>query len=113
MIHKLGKFKDIDLLPPIAPEIKSLIIEKVKLLSSVYGEDRDINNDDGGIVLYCPHGTSSDELKEHFNYVSLLPEFVEVSDGICHALYLINNEYSVSLILHKEDLPDEIKKEID
>ncbi len=113
MIHKLGKLNDVDLLPPIAPGIRSLVLEKVKLLSAVYGEDRNIDNDDGGIVLYCPHGTSEVELRRQFDYTTALPEYVEVSNGICHALYLTNNEYSVSVIMHEEDLPDEIKKEID
>ena len=113
MIHKLGKLKDIESLPPIALGIKSLILEKVKFLSAEYGEERDIDNDDGGYVLYCPYGTSNVELKEHFNYTSRLPEFVEVNDSICHALYLTNNEYSVSVIMHEDDMPDEIRKEID
>lgn len=113
MIHKLGKLKDIDLLPPMAPAIKHLILEKVKLISAAYGEDRNIDNDDGGFVLYCPYGTSENELKEQFNYTSHIPEFVEVNDGICHALYLTNNEYSVSVIMHEEDLPEEFRKELD
>ena len=112
MIHKLGKLKDIESLPPIALGIKSLILEKVKFLSAEYGEERDIDNDDGGYVLYCPYGTSEDELTEHFDYTTALPEYVEVSNGICHALYLTNNEFSVSVIMHEEDLPEEIKKEI-
>ena len=113
MIHKLGKLKDVDLLPPMTPGIRSLILEKVELLSAVYGEDRDIDNDDGGIIIYCPYGTSEDELKSQFDYTKHLPEFVEVSGSVCYALYLTNNEYSVSIILHEEDLPDEIRKEID
>ena len=112
MIQKLGKIKDIESLPPIALGIKSLILEKVKLLSAEYGEERDIDNDDGGYVLYCPYGTSEDELTEHFDYTTALPEYVEVNNGICHALYLTNNEFSVSVIMHEEDLPEEIKKEI-
>ena len=113
MIHKLGKLKDIESLPPIALANKSLILEKVKLLSAEYSEERDIDNDDGGYVLYCSYGTSEDELKEHFDYTMLLPEYVEVSNGICHALYLTNNEFSVSVIMHEDDMPDEIRKEID
>ena len=113
MVYKIGKLKDIESLPPIAPGIRNLVLEKVKLLSAAYDEDRDIDNDDGGIVLYCPYGTSDDELKEQFDYTSHIPEFVEVNDGICHALYLTNNEYSVSVIMHEEDLPDTIRKEID
>jgi hypothetical protein len=112
MIHKLGKLKDVESLSTIAPNIRSLVHEKVKLLSAEYGEERDIDNDDGGYVLYCPYGTSEDELKEYFDYTTLLPEYVEVSNGICHALYLTNNEFSVSVIMHEEDLPEEIKKEI-
>ena len=112
MIHTIRNFKDLDSLPPIAPVIKSLIFAQLNLLCQSYGDNRG-DNDDGGIIIYCPRGTSEHELKAHFDYTKRLPEFVEVTDGICHALYLTNNEYSVSLILHKADLPDEIKKEID
>ena len=112
MIQKLGKLKDIESLPPMASGFKSLILEKVKILSAEYSEERDIDNDDGGYVLYCPYGTSEDELKEHFDYTMFLPEYVEVSNGICHALYLTNNEFSVSIIIHIDDLPNEIREEI-
>ena len=113
MIHKLGKLKDLSSLPPMSTECRSIVLEKVKLLSVEYGEDRDINHDDGGYVLYCPYGTSHDELKECFDYTKAIPEYVEVIDGICHALYLTTNEYSVSIMMYEEDLPYEIKKEID
>ena len=112
MIHKLGKLKDVESLSTIAPDILRLVHEKVKLLSAEYGEERDIDNDDGGYVLCCPYGTSEDELKEHFDYTMFLPEYVEVSNGICHALYLTNNEFSVSIIIHVDDLPNEIREEI-
>lgn len=112
MIHTIRNFKDIDSLPPMASGIKSLILTQLNLLMQAYGDNRE-DDDDGGIILCCPCGTSEVELKEHFDYTSRLPEFVEVNDGICHALYLTNNEYSVSVIMHKEDLPEEIRKEID
>ena len=112
MIHTIRNFKDLDSLPPMTPAIKSLIFAQLNLLCKEYGDNRS-DDDDGGIIIYCPRETSSDELKEQFDYTKRLPEFVEVNDGICHALYLTNNEYSVSVIMHREDLPEEIRKEID
>ena len=112
MIHTIRNFKDLDSLPPMAPVIKSLIFAQLNLLCQEYGDNRS-DDDDGGIIIYCPRSTSEHELKARFDYTKRLPEFVEVTDGICHALYLTNNEYSVSVIMHEKDLPEEIRREID
>lgn len=112
MIYTIKNFADTTSLPPMEQEAKSLILTQVNLLCQAYGYNRG-DDDDGGIILYCPYGTSEDELKAQFDYTNHLPEFVEANEGVCHALYLTNNEFSVSIILHMEDLPDEIKKEID
>ena len=112
MIYTIKNFTDTVSLPPMEQEAKSLILTQLNLLCQSYGYNRG-DDDDGGIILYCPHGTSEDELKAQFDYTNHLPEFVEVSENICNALYLINNEYSVSVIMHEEDLPYEIRKEVD
>lgn len=112
MIHTIRNFKDLDSLPPMAPVIKSLIFAQLNLLCQEYGDNRSYD-DDGGIIIYCPRGTSEHELKAQFDYTNHLPEFVEVSENIYNALYLTNNEYSVSVIMHEKDLPEEIRREID
>ena len=64
MIHKIGNFNDTLSLPPMTQAIKSLILSNVNLLCEHYGCNRDTDNDDGGIILYCPKGTAEDELKK-------------------------------------------------
>ena len=112
MIYTIKNFTETVSLPPMEQEVKSLIITQLNLLCQSYGYNRG-DDDDGGIILYCPYGTSENELKAQFDYTNRLPEFVEVSENICNVLYLINNEYSVSVIMHEEDLPYEIRKEVD
>ena len=112
MIHKIGNFNDTLSLPPMTQAIKSLILSNVNLLCQHYGDNRDTDNDDGGIILYCPKGTAEDELKKHFDYTRHLPEYVEVIEGVCHALYITTNEYTVSVIMSIVDLPQEIKEEL-
>ena len=112
MICTIKNFADITSLPPMEQEAKSLILTQVNLLCQSYGYNRG-DDDDGGIILYCPYGTTEHELKEQFDYSNHLPEFVEVSDNIGHALYLTTNEYSISVIMDIADIPYEIKKEID
>ena len=112
MVYRIGNLKDTVSLPNMAQAVRSLINTQANLLCEHYGDNRDIDNDDGGVILYCPVGTTADELKEHFDYSKHLPEYVEVIDSVCHALYLTNNEYSVSVIISIGDLPDELKEEL-
>ncbi len=112
MVCRIGNLKDTASLPNMPQAVRSLINTQVNLLCEHYGDNRDTNNDDGGIILYCTSGTTADELKEHFDYSKHIPEYVEVIDGVCHALYLTNNEYSVSIIMDVTDIPDELKEEL-
>jgi len=116
MVYKLGNIRDTAFLPLMDEEMKNIIYQQVRILSSEYGEYRDTDKDDGGYVLYVEQGTPTDAIKAIFDYSKSVPEQVDViptSKGkIYSALYLLNNEYSVTVIMSEADVPSEILKEV-
>lgn len=112
MIHKLGTMSDLMSLPSLNPNARKIIENDLAILDENYGSDRDIDNDYGGYVLYCDYGTKTEELKERFNYIEHTPEFVDLILGYCHAVYVLSDEYAVSVIISIDDAPKEIKNEI-
>lgn len=51
MVYKLGNLKDLKSLPAMDKVTYGTLFELVSVLSYEYGEDRNIDNDDGGYVL--------------------------------------------------------------
>ncbi len=113
MIHKIGSVKDLNSIPNIDKEARKIIFEFANVLTQEYGEDRDIDKDYGGYVLYAEPGTSIDEVKAKFDYTKHPLEFIERSfttPYIYTILYLTSCEYGVVVVMHEEDAPDEFKK---
>jgi hypothetical protein len=84
------------------------------VLTNFYGEDRDIDNDDGGYVLYCEKGTLPEDIKSFFDYSENVLECVNkiTNTDFFSATYILNNEFAVILVIHSDDIPDEIRKEL-
>ena len=112
MIHKLGTMNDLATLSSLNSKVRKIIENDLIMFDENYGSDRDIDNDYGGYVLYCDYGTKKEELKEIFNYTEHTPEFVDLILGYCHAVYVLSDEYAVSVIISIDDAPKEIKNEI-
>ena len=112
MVYKIGTTNDLESLPYIPSDIREVIVNDVTILDKNYGCDRDVDNDDGGYVIYCPPETELEDLKEVFDYTSLTPEFVNLVSYYCHAVYVISNEYAVSVFMAIDDAPKEITDEI-
>ena len=53
MVYKLGNLKDLESLPPMDKITYGVLWEFTSVLTNEYGENRDIDNDDGGFVLYA------------------------------------------------------------
>ena len=51
-------------------------------------------------------------LKEVFDYTQHTPEFVNLEFCFCHAVYVLNNEFTISILMYIEDVPKEIRYEI-
>lgn len=111
MVYKLGNDKDMDTLPPLDGKTEEIIYVYTSTLTYQYGEERNIDEDDGGVVFYAPPGTDCEEIKSYFDYTKHTPEYVDRYGSICVAMYITHNEYAVVIIMSIADAPDEIIKE--
>ena len=112
MIYRVGNIKEIESLPPMDERTKGLIYHYARILSTEYGEDRDVERE-GGYILYVEPYTTSEEIKGCFDYTCHTVECVELYGDICSAIYILNNDYVVTLLTRIEDTPLEIIKELD
>ena len=112
MVYKLGNLKDLESLPPMDEVTYSTLFEFTSVLTNEYGADRDINNDDGGYVLYATPGTDAEEVKVMFDYSAHTIEYVnrtlQADPPICSALFLLNNDYAVVIVMSIADASKEI-----
>ena len=112
MVYKLGKVSDLKTIQSIDHEVGQILWKQVSILSTVYGEDRDVDCDDGGYLLYAERGTPAEEIKAFFDYSKATAEQVDVIETsackLYSELYLTNNEYGITLILHEADVPKKI-----
>ena len=112
MVYKIGTARELEDLPCVEPEVRKVIENDVAVLDRYYGEKRDIDNDDGGYVLYCSPGATEEELLSYFNYKAYVPEFVNPVKGYLHAVFVLSNEYAISLIMAANDAPQKLKEEM-
>ena len=117
MVYKLGNESDLANLPGLDAGTFEILQELTSILSSEYGEDRDIDRDDGGYVLYAEPGTTALALRKKFDYTKHTIEYVNrqprTDPMLCAAFYILQNEYTVVLVLAMDDAPDEILEAID
>ena len=116
MIYKLGNVADMSKLPSMDDRLRNAIFKNLKILDDNYGEDRDIDNDDGGYVLFCEPGTTEEEIQSYYDHEQFLPEHVlpVISNPpYIETLYLISNDYGIVLFTKYADTPDDILEEMD
>ena len=111
MVYVLGNYKDMTSLPPLDLKTEEILFSYTSILTYEYGEERNILEDDGGIVLYAPPGTDCEEIKTYFDYTKHTPEYADRYGSICVAMYITNNEYAVVIVMSIADAPKEITKE--
>jgi len=109
MIYKIGNTKEIDNIPGLKEGEREAITKFAKILTEMYGGDRDIDHDMGGYILFATKGTTDDEIKEKFDYSEYLVEYIEeFEDNTYAAVYLVSTEFAVVLIMSGDDFPAEI-----
>lgn len=112
MVHKLGHIADLEKLTITDSVTRDNLFEFLKVLDYEYGFDRNVDTSDGGYVLYCEDGTTMEELQSFFCYPAYTVEYVnrclDASPPICCAMYLLNNEYAVVIVMSIADAPAEI-----
>ena len=113
MIYKLAHLEDVRMLPISEWSAVPIVKATLSVLDEVYGEDRNVDESDGGYLLYASRGTKEEELKAAFDFSTKIWEDVEYHGNLVEIIYLLNNEYSVTLVLHEEDMPEMLRKELE
>ena len=113
MVYKIGNLADLETLPLIDDTAMELLHHHASILSHEYGENRDVNENDGGYILFAPLGADSQEIKAYFDFSAHAPECVNTYGALCEMIYLLNNDFAVVIIMPTNDAPTEILKEID
>ncbi len=113
MVYKVGSPEDIVNIPNINEAETKVITKFARILSDMYGSDRDIDNDYGGYILFATKGTNPEEIKNVFDYEENLLEYAELHKGdICAAVYITSTEYGVVLIMSMNDAPKIIREHV-
>ena len=110
MVYKLGNVADLEMLSSVSRDIMDILYEELNLLSKEYGSNRDIDNDDGGYVVYATKGTPFEDIKAVFDCSMYTIEYVDYFESLCKAFYIVNNEFVVTIVMHIEDIPKEVKE---
>ena len=110
MVFKLGNVENMKMLPQLEPSLRDYIKYLLLVLDNEYGIDRDIDKNDGGYVVLVTENTAKEEVIEVFDYKNHSVEYVEVGEAYSTAVYMLNNEYTVMLIMPTNELPDELKE---
>ena len=117
MVYKLANISDLDNLPYLHPRIRTTLFEHTKVLTYEYGANRNVDTDDGGYVLYATPGTDPQEIKAWFDYSNSCIEYVNrdlhADPPICSAIYILNNDHVVIIVMSIADAPPEITNAID
>ena len=113
MVYKLGNISDVASIPFAHEKACEICTQYARVLTTEYGEDRNIDTSDGGYILYATPGTSNEEIKAYFDHSKYTVEYVDVFGEVCSALYLLSNDYGVVIVMSVADAPIEIKKEMD
>ena len=112
MVYKIGNLADLANLPLIDDTALELLCHHARVLETEYGNDRG-ENSDGGYILFASSGTNAAELEPFFDVSVHTPEHVDRYGNLCEAVYLLNNDYAIVIIMSVADAPTEILKEID
>ena len=113
MVYKIGNVKDVEKIVGIGDDEKEVILKFANILTTMYGSDRDIDNDYGGYILFATKGTTVEEIKNVFTFEENLAEYTELYKGnICATVYITSTEFGVVLIMSLDDVPDAIRKSI-
>lgn len=117
MVYKLANISDLASLPPVDKRTWNMLYEFTSILTHEYGVERNVDNDDGGCVLYATPGTSGEEVKAMFDYSVHTVEYVnrdmKASPPLCAAMFILSNEFAVVIVMSIADAPVEIVNEFD
>lgn len=107
--------REIEKVKVLPIEVQELIKGILEILDSEYGADRDKYSDDGGYVVVVESIEDFKEIQKKTN-IDVNDVIVEYVDKIIctngkvyiHSLVLCNNDYSISLLIPFEILPENL-----
>ena len=117
MVFKLGTVADMEKLKRISvpAAVRQALVNDLAILDREYGADRNVDNNDGGFLLYCTPSTNKTEVKAFFDAENHLLEWADRIDSAppyCIALYLLSNDYAVEIIMPLSEAYEDIKEEL-
>ena len=110
MIYKIGTLYETESIAFENETAKEIVRYYASILSTEYGENRNVDTDDGGYILYATQGTDGESIKALFDYTQNIAEFVDVKNDICSAVYILSSDYGVVIVMSLVDTPPEILK---
>ena len=108
MVYKIGTITDLATLPPMDNTALELVYYHASVLTHEYGANRNVNESDGGFVLYATPGTNVKDIKAFFDYTKHTVESVDRCGEIYIAMYILNNEFTVTIVGYIKDIPTEL-----
>ena len=112
MVYKIGNITDLATIPITHGKAFELLYHYARVLTSEYGENRNVDTSDGGYILYAPLGTNTEDIKDYFDYTEHTVESVDKYGELYAATYILTNEYAVTIVGWMEDIPTEFINEI-
>ena len=108
MVYKIGNIADLEELPQLEDTALELLYHYARVLTVEYGENRNIEEGDGGFVLYATSRTSAEDIKPFFDFSKTVAESVDRFGELYAATYILHNEYAVTIIGSMKDIPTEL-----
>ena len=103
MYIKIGTLKQLaEVKSKIPNEIYDKIYSIVSMLDDLYDADRNVDNSDGGFVVYADSQDGIQEAVKVMHLNKKVPELTDVIGSYTNTLYLKNNEYGINFIAPRE-----------
>ena len=112
MVYKIGNITDLSTIPITDGKTFELLYHYARVLTSEYGQERNVNEDDGGFILYAPPGTKAEEIKDYFDYTKHTVESVDRYGQLYSAMFILSNEFVVTILGSVADIPSQFINEI-
>ena len=112
MIYKIGNISDLESIPISDRETFELLYHYARVLTDEYGQDRNIDKDDGGYILYCSPDTKVEDIKAFFDFTKHTVESVDRYGELVVAMWILNNEFIITMIMSANSVPIELINEI-
>lgn len=112
MVYKIGNVSELENIPITDGNTFELLYHYARVLTLEYGQERNINEDDGGFILYAPPSTNTENIKAYFDYTKHIVESVDRYGQLYSAMYILSNEFVVTIVGSIADVPSQFINEI-